>query len=60
MLIFPIIFNATSDDCSLGVPEHQPSSCVVLNGKQVQLLAYGTVVAALGLLDTLLVDLQLR
>ena len=56
------VFHLFADDSALGMPENQPRSCQLLNGKQIKLLAQHAMVALLGLFDVfqILIEVFLR
>jgi hypothetical protein len=46
MFFSPEVLNDTSDDSTLWMPEHQASTRLILNGKQIELFAQYAMVSS--------------
>jgi hypothetical protein len=60
MRVLPIVLDESANGGSLGMPKNEATSCILLNGKEIELLPYCAVISSLRLLYTLFVQLELR
>ena len=59
VLLFPVVFNQTTDTTPLCMPENKPSTSLFLDGKQSELLSQNTMISSLSFFQPLLVYFQL-